>query len=50
MLFRSLLNPNGAMLLEIGYTQAAQVREIFKGRQSSVIKDYAGNDRVVKIV
>lgn len=49
-LWLPLLNPNGAMLLEIGYTQAAQVREIFKGRQSSVIKDYAGNDRVVKIV
>lgn len=45
-----LLNPDGALLLEIGHTQAASVKEIFKGRQSSVLKDYAGLDRVVKIV
>lgn len=49
-LWLPLLNKNGALLLEIGHAQAASVKEIFKGRQSSVIKDYAGNDRVVKIV
>ena len=46
---RSLLNPQGKLLMEIGCNQAAAVREIFqiKGFKTQVFPDLAGHDRVV---
>ncbi len=39
------LNEKGIILLEIGYDQGLAVTNIFKN--SKIIKDYAGNDRVI---
>lgn len=39
------LNKNGVLLVEIGYDQGLAVKSIFKN--SKIVKDYAGNDRVV---
>ena len=45
--YRRHLNPGGAMLLEIGSTQADPVGRLFPG--SEIIKDYAGLPRVITI-
>lgn len=45
-----LLRPNGFLLLEIGFDQAAQVLEIARKigfDECRVIRDYGGNDRVI---
>ena len=39
------LNNDGALFLEIGFDQGQAVAEMFKN--SKIIKDYAGNDRVM---
>lgn len=39
------LNKKGVLLVEIGYDQGLAVKSIFKN--SKIVKDYAGNDRVV---
>ena len=47
------LKKEGRIFLEIGYNQAKEVEEILKENGFSdikVIKDYGGNDRVVKAV
>lgn len=43
------LNENGALVLEIGYDQAADVSELLKGnfKDIKVYKDLGGNDRTV---
>ena len=50
-LSRNYLNDNGKIFLEIGYDQAEQVKKLFeenKYKNIEIIKDYGGNDRVVK--
>jgi len=50
-LSRDYLNNNGKIFLEIGYDQADEVKKLFeenKYKNIEVIKDYGGNDRVVK--
>ena len=50
-LSRDYLNDNGKVFLEIGYDQAEYVKRLFeenKYKNIEVIKDYGGNDRVVK--
>lgn len=50
-LSRDYLKENGKIFLEIGYDQAEEVRKIFeknKYKNIKIIKDYGGNDRVVK--
>ena len=45
------LTPGGCILFEIGYDQAEAVTELFKNRgyrNIETVKDYSGNDRVVK--
>ncbi len=48
------LNPNGIILLEIGYDQKEEVMNLVKKsgkyKNSYCIKDLGGNDRVIKIV
>ncbi|TGE33951.1 peptide chain release factor N(5)-glutamine methyltransferase [Desulfosporosinus sp. Sb-LF] len=46
---RSLLNPQGKLLMEIGWNQAEAVCEIFrkKGYKTQVFPDLAGRDRVI---
>lgn len=46
---RSLLNPQGKLLMEIGWNQADAVCEIFqmKGFETQVFPDLAGRDRVI---
>ncbi|MDR3541154.1 MAG: peptide chain release factor N(5)-glutamine methyltransferase [Desulfosporosinus sp.] len=46
---RPLLNPQGKLLMEIGWKQAEAVREIFqrKGFETQVFLDLAGRDRVI---
>ncbi|HUS89247.1 MAG TPA: peptide chain release factor N(5)-glutamine methyltransferase [Desulfosporosinus sp.] len=46
---RSLLNPQGKLLMEIGWNQADAVCEIFqmKGFETQVFPDLAGHDRVI---
>jgi len=46
---RSLLNPQGKLLMEIGWNQAEAVSEIFqmKGFETQVFPDLAGRDRVI---
>ena len=46
---RVLLNPQGKLLMEIGWKQADAVCEIFrlKGFETLVFKDLAGHDRVI---
>lgn len=46
---RSLLNPQGKVLMEIGWNQAEAVCEIFqmKGFKTQVFPDLAGRDRVI---
>ena len=46
---RSLLNPQGKLLMEIGWTQAEAVCGIFqmKGFETQVFPDLAGRDRVI---
>ena len=46
---RSLLNPQGKLLMEIGWNQADAVCEIFqmKGFETQVFQDLAGHDRVI---
>lgn len=39
------LNPNGTLMLEIGYDQKNEVLEIFKN--GTCLKDYCGKDRVI---
>ena len=39
------LNNDGALFLEIGFDQGQAVADMFKN--SKIIKDYAGNDRVM---
>ncbi|RJE47430.1 MULTISPECIES: peptide chain release factor N(5)-glutamine methyltransferase [unclassified Dehalobacter] len=43
------LNHGGIILVEIGYSQGTQVRELFKaaGYQTELFSDYAGLDRIV---
>ena len=41
------LNPGGALLLEIGSTQAEQAQALF--RKTQLFYDYAGNPRVVLV-
>ena len=46
--YKTFLNPNGLMLLEIGCNQAKAVSAIAaaEGMRCEVFKDYSGNDRV----
>lgn len=46
---RSLLNPQGKLLMEIGWNQADAVCELFrvKGFETKVFPDLAGRDRVI---
>ncbi|OOH92442.1 protein-(glutamine-N5) methyltransferase, release factor-specific [Pasteurellaceae bacterium 15-036681] len=47
------LNKNGVLLLEHGWKQAEQVRNLFKQNQwdnPETVQDYGGNDRVTKAV
>lgn len=46
---RALLNPQGKILMEIGWNQAGSVSEIFqmKGFETQVFPDLAGHDRVI---
>lgn len=46
---RSLLKPEGQVLVEIGWQQGEVVKELFKqqGFSTQVLKDYGGRDRVV---
>ena len=48
---RSLLNPQGKLLMEIGWTQAEAVCRIFemKGFETQVFPDLAGRDRVILV-
>ncbi len=43
------LNPNGRLMLEIGYNQAKKVKELLSDKFTDikVIKDYAGLDRMI---
>ena len=43
----AFLNPNGRLLLEIGASQADDVRRLF--RTAHVLNDYAGRPRVVEV-
>lgn len=43
------LNPNGQLILEIGYNQGKSVCKIFEGYKTKIIKDYSNNDRIVVI-
>lgn len=48
---RNYLNENGKIFLEIGYDQADEVKTLFEEnnyKNIEVIKDYGGNDRVIK--
>ncbi|MBQ7586794.1 MAG: peptide chain release factor N(5)-glutamine methyltransferase [Lachnospiraceae bacterium] len=48
---RHHLTPGGCILFEIGYDQAEAVTELFESRgyrDIETVKDYSGNDRVVK--
>ncbi len=45
------LNEKGVILLEIGYNQGDDVKELFNGFSSvEIIKDYENNDRIIKAV
>jgi release factor glutamine methyltransferase len=46
---RSLLEPNGKIILEIGWQQGTRVEELFRqqGFDTQVFQDYGGRDRVV---
>ena len=45
------LNKGGALFMEIGYDQAEAVTKLLKkAKDIKVIKDYEGNDRIVKAV
>ena len=43
------VNPGGALLLEVGYNEAEAVAELFRCRESAVIRDLNGIERVVRI-
>ncbi len=48
---REFLNAEGRIVLEIGYDQGEAVRRIFEERgyrDTEIIKDYSGNERVMK--
>jgi len=47
-MYRAFLNPGGALLLEIGSTQAKSAAELFDGK-TSVINDLSGNPRVLVV-
>ena len=48
---RDFLTNNGIIMLEIGYDQAQEVCALFSDFSSvEVIKDYEGNDRIIKAV
>lgn len=48
---KSFLNEKGVILLEIGYNQGEDVKNLFKEFSSvEIIKDYEGNDRICKAV
>lgn len=48
---RDFLKENGVIMLEIGYDQAYDVIQLFSDFTSvEVIKDYDGNDRIIKAV
>jgi release factor glutamine methyltransferase len=49
-----ILNPNGAIYLEIGFSQAVAIKKYVEASglvfgEISIIKDLSGNDRIVKI-
>jgi len=46
---RTLLNPHGKILMEIGWNQGSAVCEIFqmKGFETQIFQDLAGHDRVI---
>ena len=45
------LNDGGTLLLEVGYDQAADVIKLLKSaKNTEIIKDYEGKDRIVKAV
>ena len=45
--YRDKLGIGGTLLLEIGFNQAEQIKEIFgKDAEVKIIKDLDGNDRV----
>ena len=43
------LNKNGTLILEIGYNQGKDVKNLFESKFNNVmiIKDYSDNDRIV---
>lgn len=48
---REYLNENGSLIMEIGFDEGERVIELFKDAKSkTVIKDYEGKDRIVKVV
>ena len=48
---RSLLNPQGKLLMEIGWNQAQAVCQIFQTKdfKTQVFPDLAGRDRVILV-
>lgn len=47
--FEKFLNPNGTLILEIGFNQLNDVTQIFKNYSTKAIKDFNNLDRVVII-
>ncbi len=47
--YRGKLHDGGALLLEIGYDQADDIRKIFGEACTTIVKDLDGNDRVAVI-
>ncbi len=48
---KEYLNENGVLLLECGFTQANAVSKLIENaKEIEIIKDYGGNDRIVKAV
>lgn len=47
--YKSKLRAGGVLMLEIGYDQAQDIKDIFAGATVDIVKDLDGNDRVVII-
>ena len=51
-IYPPLLKKNGVLLLEIGYDQAEEIRNLaflYGASKCAILKDYGGNDRAAKI-
>lgn len=48
--YKKLLNPDGHVIMEIGFKQGSAVADLFKDcREVKIIKDLSGNDRVIHV-